>query len=165
MQCQRQRLEPLAHRFQEAAGFAPVLAALDDVIGMSRTMIMQPLASKRRQRSAHGSKTECRETLARSGEIAEPCPLPLSPIVTTPSSRMPAVSHLLIRRMMRLSPTRCSTSPMSQSWLAVSKNDRISASSLSFTLVLEMPSASASSASCWPRPGRNPYETPRTSSS
>ena len=39
--------------------------------------------------------------LARSGEITEPWPVPLSLTVTTPSSRIPALSHLRIRRMMR----------------------------------------------------------------
>src|SRR5262249_3692915 len=39
----------------------------------------------------------------------DPCPVPLSLIVSVPSSRMPALSHFWIRRMMRLSPIRCST--------------------------------------------------------
>ena len=34
-----------------------------------------------------------------------------------------------------------------------------------FTFVLSIPTMSASSASCVPRPGRNPYENPRKSSS
>src|SRR5258707_1395497 len=55
--------------------------------------------------------------LPRSGEITEPWPVPLSATVTTPSSRMPAVSHLRIRRMMRLSPMRCSRKRINQSWL------------------------------------------------
>src|SRR6202030_2948821 len=59
--------------------------------------------------------------LARSGEITEPCPVPLSLTVTIPSSRTPAFSHFWIRRMMRRSPTRCSTNLMSHSWLTVSK--------------------------------------------
>src|SRR6266446_4441302 len=45
--------------------------------------------------------------LASSGEITEPCPVPVSLTVTTPSSRMPALSHFWIRRMMRRSPIRC----------------------------------------------------------
>src|SRR3982074_434085 len=65
--------------------------------------------------------------LARSGEITDPCPVPLSLTVTTPSSRTPALSHFWIRRMMRRSPTRCSTNLMSHSWLTVSKNERMSA--------------------------------------
>src|SRR5215471_1319067 len=44
-----------------------------------------------------------------------------SATVTTPSSRMPALSHLQIRRMMRLSPTRCSKKLTSQSWLTLPK--------------------------------------------
>ena len=46
--------------------------------------------------------------LASSGEATDPCPVPLSLTVTIPSSRMPALSHLWIRRMMRLSPIRSS---------------------------------------------------------
>src|SRR5262245_7567684 len=40
--------------------------------------------------------------LASSGEITEPCPVPISPTVTTPSSRTPAFNHLRMRRVMRL---------------------------------------------------------------
>src|SRR3954452_2779986 len=40
--------------------------------------------------------------LARSGEITDPCPVPRSLVVTTPSSRTPALSHFRIRRMMRV---------------------------------------------------------------
>src|SRR5436309_7189585 len=40
--------------------------------------------------------------LASSGEITEPCPVPISLAVTTPSSKTPAFSHLRMRRMMRL---------------------------------------------------------------
>src|SRR5215472_14701133 len=59
--------------------------------------------------------------LASRGEITEPCPVPVSLTVTTPSSRTPAFSHLRIRRMMRLSPMRCSTNRTSQSLLTESK--------------------------------------------
>src|SRR5271169_4410370 len=55
--------------------------------------------------------------LASNGEITEPCPVPLSLLVTTPSSRTPALSHFRIRRRMRGSPIRCSTKRTSQSWL------------------------------------------------
>ena len=48
---------------------------------------------------------------------------------------------------------------------AVSKNERMSASSIQFTFVLVIPTMSASIASCVLRPGRNPYENPRKSSS
>src|SRR5215212_4908468 len=92
--------------------------------------------------------------LASSGEITEPCPVPLSLTVTVPSSRTPAFSHLRRRRMMRGSPIRCSTKRTSQSWQTVSKKDRMSASRMKFTLRLVMPTARASSASCGPRPGR-----------
>jgi len=98
--------------------------------------------------------------LASSGEITDPCPVPLSLIVTASSSCTPARSHFWIRRMMRRSPIRCSTKRISHSWLTVSKNDWMSASSIQFTLVPVIPTASASSASCWPRPGRNPLREP-----
>src|SRR3984957_15668905 len=71
--------------------------------------------------------------LARSGEITEPCPVPLSSTVTTPSSSIPALSHFWIRRMMRLSPIRCSRKRTSQSWLTAPKKFRMSASSIQFT--------------------------------
>src|SRR5215813_14163153 len=59
--------------------------------------------------------------LASRCEITEPCPVPISLTVTTPSSRTPAFSHLRIRRMMRLSPMLCSTKRTSQSLLTESK--------------------------------------------
>src|SRR5262249_28280095 len=65
--------------------------------------------------------------LPRSGEITAPWPVPLSATVTIPSSRMPALSHFRIRRMMRLSPTRCSKKLTSQSWLTLPKKSRTSA--------------------------------------
>src|SRR3974390_2016231 len=52
--------------------------------------------------------------LASSGEITEPCPVPLSLTLTTPSSITPALSHFWIRRMMRRSPIRCSRKRISQ---------------------------------------------------
>src|SRR5436190_11292022 len=63
--------------------------------------------------------------LARSGEITDPCPVPRSLVITTPSTRTPALSHFRIRRMMRGSPIRCSRKRTSHSWLTSSKNDRI----------------------------------------
>src|SRR4051794_9896602 len=74
----------------------------------------------------------------------------------TPSSTTPAFSHLRIRRSTRWSPIRCSTNRIIHSWLMLSKNPRMSASSIQFTDRCSMPTTSASSASCWPRPGRNP---------
>jgi len=41
----------------------------------------------------------------------------------------------------------------------------MSASKIQFTFLRVIAAASASSASCWPRSGRNPYENPRKSSS
>src|SRR6516165_4646003 len=62
--------------------------------------------------------------LASSGEITEPCPVPTSLVVTTPSSRMPARSHFWIRRMMRLSPIRCSRKRTNHDWLTLPKERR-----------------------------------------
>src|ERR1700720_4020229 len=59
--------------------------------------------------------------LASRGEITDPCPVPLSLTDTTPSSRIPALSHFWIRRMMRRSPIRCSRKRISHSWLILSK--------------------------------------------
>src|SRR5215468_4439381 len=59
--------------------------------------------------------------LASSGEITEPCPVPFSLTVTIPSSSTPAFSHFWIRRMMRGSPTRCSTKRTTHSLLTSSK--------------------------------------------
>src|SRR3954453_7897322 len=63
--------------------------------------------------------------LARSGEIPDPCPVPRSLVVTTPSSRTPALSHLRIRRMKRGSPISCSTKRMSQSWPSIEEPGNI----------------------------------------
>src|SRR5208283_293933 len=47
----------------------------------------------------------------------------------------------------------------------VPKKSRMSASSTQLTFFLMTPTHNASSAACWLRPGRNPYENPRKSSS
>jgi hypothetical protein len=59
--------------------------------------------------------------VARSGDITDPCPVPFSLTVTTPSSRMPALSHFWIKWRMRGSAIRCSTNLISQDWLTSSK--------------------------------------------
>jgi hypothetical protein len=50
-------------------------------------------------------------------------------------------------------------------WLTDSKYDRMSASRIKFTFLVVIPTTRASSASCCPRFGRNPYENPRKPSS
>src|SRR4051794_28718812 len=90
------------------------------------------------------------------GAVDAPCGVPATVSITRPSSSTPACSHFRSRRMILRSPIRCSTNRVSQSWLIVSKNDRRSASRIQLILFLAIPAASASSASCWPRPGRNP---------
>src|SRR6516225_7115776 len=77
--------------------------------------------------------------LASSGEITEPCPVPLSLTVTTPSSMTPAFSHFWIRRIMRRSLIRCSRKRISHSWLISSKNDRMSASNMKLIFLLWIP--------------------------
>ena len=64
-----------------------------------------------------------------------------------------------------MSPIRCSRKRTTHCWETSVKNDRMSASSMKFTFLLLIPTMSASSASCWLRFGRNPYENPRKSSS
>src|SRR5271163_4842210 len=61
---------------------------------------------------------------------------------------MPARSHFWIKRMMRLSPIRCSRKRTSQSWLTAPKKFRMSASSIQFTFLILIAVDSASNASC-----------------
>ena len=62
-------------------------------------------------------------------------------------------------------PVRELTRWKRQAWPDAPKKDRTLTSKIQFTLLREIPTASASNASCWLRPGRNPYENPRKSSS
>ena len=75
---------------------------------------------------------------------------------TQPSSTTPAFSHLRIRRIMRRSPIRCSTKRTIQSWSMLSKKRPDVGVQDPVHRLVPMPTASASSASCCPRPGRNP---------
>ncbi len=97
----------------------------------------------------------------KTGETLEPCGTPRRVSRHSPSSMTPAPSHLEIRR----SPIRCSTNSMSQPRSNWSKKARMSASAIQLTLRRSIPYASASSASCAPRPGRNPWLNPRNSGS
>ena len=69
----------------------------------------------------------------------------------------PALSHFWISRRTLLSAIRCSRNFTSHDWSRLVKKSRRSASSTQFTLLVSIPAASASSALCWERPGRNPY--------
>ena len=109
------------------------------------------------------SDIDSQRMMLRVEQGTEPCPVPLSSTVTIPSSRMPALSHFWIRRMMRLSPTLCSRKRTSQLWLTAPKKFWMSASSIQFAFRILIAVDSASSASCGPRPGRNPYEKPQKS--
>ena len=106
------------------------------------------------------AKTEALEwfvlTFARTGETIAPCGEPLPVSVQSVPSMTPAFSHLVMRRMTRLSPMRCSRNRTSQFRFKLSKNPRMSASTIQLTLRWVIPTASASSALCAPRPGRNP---------
>ena len=85
--------------------------------------------------------------------------------VMNPSSRMPALSHFWIRRMMRLSPIRYSRKRASHSSLTLPKKFRVSGSRIQFTFRRSIATHRASNASCGPRPGRNPNEKPQKSPS
>src|SRR6202035_5632212 len=95
--------------------------------------------------------------LASSGDATEPCPVPLSLTVTAPSSRMPARSHFWIRRMMRLSPIRCSTKRTSHFWLTDPKKSRMSASRMWFTFRLHHQGIQRI---MWSAPGTEPVREP-----
>src|SRR5260370_40060109 len=96
---------------------------------------------------------------ANRGDAVAPCGVPSSLAVHRSSSITPALSHFRMSRRLRLSPTRCSTNFISPSWLMVSKYPRMSASSTQLTFFRSMAVASASSASCCPRPDRPVRET------
>src|ERR1700758_710128 len=59
---------------------------------------------------------------ARSGEITEPCGLPVFVFDHSPSSITPALSHFWISRRMRRSATRCSTNLISPLLSRLSKD-------------------------------------------
>ena len=60
--------------------------------------------------------------------MTAPCGVPSAVSIRRPSSSTPAASHFRISLTILRSPIRCSTNRTSQSWLIVSKNDRMSAS-------------------------------------
>jgi len=74
---------------------------------------------------------------AGKGEATPPCGVPTSGRVTSPSSITPAFSHLRIKRIMRRSPTRCSTKRINHSWSTASKNPAISASNMAEVTFLQ----------------------------
>src|SRR5215469_3241854 len=104
-------------------------------------------------------------TFCVSGAITEPCGVPLSVSDHSPSSSTPALSHFLIRRRIRRSPIRCWRNLTIHSCEKDPKQSRMSASSTQFTFFRMIPTQSASNASWVLRPGRNPYENPKKSSS
>jgi hypothetical protein len=59
---------------------------------------------------------------ASSGEMTAPCGVPSSDARHSPSSEVPAVSHLRMSLITLRSPIRCSVNLISHSWLTLSKN-------------------------------------------
>ena len=116
----------------------------------------------------------CRPTGRRrsAGTRSRATATPMPPAVTpphvsdhSPSSMTPAASHFSISRRTRLSAIRCSRNLRQPAMIKLVKKSRMSASSTQFTFFRSIPTASASNASCGLRPGRNPYEKPRKSTS
>ena len=104
MERQRERLEPLTHRIEEATGVVLVLEAGHQIVGVAHD---DHVASGLSPSPALGPEIEHvvqvdvgREAVRSPTLARSPCQL----TVTTPSSRMPALSHFRIRRMMRRSP-------------------------------------------------------------
>src|SRR4030081_1207237 len=161
MQGQRKLRQPIPQFRLEPLGIGLVLKAGNDVVGIAHQddvslgMVASPPLGPQIE---DVMQVDVRQQ-GRGNAV------PVSVWLTSPSSITPAFSHLRIRRMTRRSPTRCSTKRINHSWLTASKNPAMSASNTQFPLVLPIPTASASNASCGPRPGRNPYENPRKSSS
>src|ERR1700747_1379143 len=60
--------------------------------------------------------------VSQERDITDPCPVPFSLTVTTPSSSMPALSHFWIKWRMRGSAIRCSKNFINQGWLTSSKD-------------------------------------------
>ena len=117
-------------------------------------MMPSPRAWCRRHRSAHTSRTSCRELCAATGLTRPPCGVPASCACHCPSSRTPACRHCGLWRRTRWAPSRCSTHCRSQAWSSASKPPRMSASSTPLTWRFSRPTVTASSASCGLRPGR-----------
>ncbi len=72
MQRQSKRLQAPLQVRPKARGIVPVLESDDEIIGVSRTMIISPRACRRRHCCAHKSRTWCRWTFESRGEITEP---------------------------------------------------------------------------------------------
>jgi hypothetical protein len=90
-------------------------------------------------------------------------PRPLSLTVTAPSSRNSRPQPLADQADDALVADPMLDEADQPVLLTVSKNDRMLASNIQFTFRPAIPTIKASSASCGPRPGGNPYENPRNS--
>src|SRR3954454_9033002 len=164
MQRQRELPQPFAHRIPETPGVGLVLETDYGVIGIAHDdHVARGLAPS----PACGPEIEdvvevdVRERRRNHRALSRPCFLDRHDPVFEDAGSQPFWTS----RMMRLSPIRCSRKRTTHSWETSVKNDRMSASRMKFTFLLLIPTISASSASCWLRPGRNPYENPRKSAS
>ena len=111
--------QALAHLRQEPLGVGLMLEAGDNVVSVthhddvSRAHGVSATALPTGRRHSAG---RCWPGVARS---PHPCPVPLSLFVTASFFERLRRSHFWIRRMMRRSPTRCSTKRISHSWLDI----------------------------------------------
>jgi len=99
--------------------------------------------------------------LARSGEITAPCPVPLSLTAT-----IPVFQDARLQPFLDQADDALIADPMlheaDEPVFAHLVEERTGCrpSSMKFTFLLSIPTQSASSASCVPRPGRNPVTEP-----
>ena len=155
MQLQSKLREPSAKLRQEPHGVGAVLGSNDEVVGVAHdddVAVRLPLPPLLDPKVEDVVQVDVRQ----QGDIVAPCGEPTSLSVHFPCSITPAASHFWMSRRILRSPTLCSTNFTSQPWSMASKKPRMSASSTQFTFLLQIPTTSASSALCCPRPGRNP---------
>jgi hypothetical protein len=135
------------------------LLVKDVLIGPDKITIRHRIPVRKRAATATDPTTPTqRATCARviycvGGVTVAPCGDPLSLADHAPSSTTPALSHRWIRRRTRRSAIRCSRNLTSHKCSRLVKKSRMSASSTQFTFLRSIPTTSASSASCGPRPG------------
>jgi len=155
MQLQRELAQALAQLLEEPLSVATVLESNDEVVGVSRDYnvatgsLFPPLLDPEVEDLVQVQVREqrrCRRSLRRSFPALHPSTF----------FHHPCAQPLLDESQHPWSPIRCSTNRTNHSWEMASKNPRMSASSTQFTFLRRIAAASASSASCWLRPGRNP---------
>ena len=165
MQRQRELLQPLAHRIQEAPGVALVLEADDEVVGIAHDdHVARGLAPS----PALGPEVEHVVQVDVGKQRRDHRPLPGPPVT---DRHDPVFQDARLEPFLDQADDAPVADPMlhepDQPFLARSRRRTIGCR----RPVSSSPSCagsrrqSASSASCVPRPGRNPYEKPRKSSS